>query len=823
MVVFILLLESEEMFAQLCIDIPASKVDHLYTYKVPEKYQAILEVGMRVQVPFGPRQLMGIVIEILDKVEVDYALKSIGKLLDYRPNLNQELIDLSADLAEELQCFRIDVLKAMLPAMFKVKYKTVFQILDCPSIEHQLKLNSRLERVNLSVASMDQEAIESLMTSQQIADFIKRGWLRQKYQVIDRQSQLSQTMLRAQLSQAQYQEILDNLPKSYHKQGRILGYLIENPSSEPFRQDAITQEIDVNRQDIRKAIEKGWLSEHQERIYRNPLNQLSIPQSAPLSLKKQQQAAFDQILPLIQERKAETILVQGVTGSGKTEIYLQLLAEVRQRQQSAILLVPEIALTPQMIRQVQGRFQEGVAVLHSGLSQAEKYDEWRRIVDGEANIVVGARSSIFAPLRNIGLIIIDEEHETTYKQGDNPRYHARDVALWRSHYHHCPLILGSATPSLESRARAQKGNYHFIEIQERVNQRPLPPVQIVDMTQVGLSAHALEISPLLQEKIQDRLNKSEQIILLLNRRGYASYVQCRHCGYVFQCPNCDISLTYHKADQQLKCHYCDFQMPLAQICPQCQSNHLTSQGMGTQKIVEVLQTLFPSAKILRMDNDTTRRKGAHERILKQFRLGQADILVGTQMIAKGLDFDKVSLVGVINADASLNIPDFRASERTFQLLTQVSGRSGRGEIPGEVVIQTYNPEHYVIQMAQNHDYNHFFQYEMKYRHLGNYPPYYYLTLVKLTSSNQGQAGYRIHQIKQILDQIFKQHQLPVIILGPSQGPIARLKNQYHYQLILKYKSPQKFKAILNETLPMLEQQLGKDTYLSIDHEPQYFI
>lgn len=810
------------MFAQLCIDIPASKVDHLYTYKVPEKFLGVIEIGMRVQVPFGPRQLMGIVVELVDQIELDYALKSISRLLDYRAYLNQELIDLSAVLAEDLQTFRIAVLKAMLPAMFKVKYQTAFDIQNKEAIYEYMNTQQITTDKDLT-ALMTQDDMESIFTSQQIAYFLKQSWIGQKYQVIDQQKNLKQTILVPRLQVDQYQQLLDQLPQSYHKQRRILDYLIKRTDKGPMIQSKVYDQIEVNRQDIRNAIDKGWLLERQEEIFRNPLEQLKLNRSYPLPLKKQQQQAFDQIVPLIKGKKAETILLQGVTGSGKTEVYLQLLDHVIQMKESAILLVPEIALTPQMIRQVQSRFQEGVAVLHSGLSAAEKYDEWRRIVDGEVNIVVGARSSIFAPLKRLGLMIIDEEHETTYKQGDNPRYHARDIALWRSQYHSCPVILGSATPSLESRARAQKGNYRLVEITERVNQRPLPPVQVVDMTQLALTAHALEISPLLEEKIQDRLNKHQQVILLLNRRGYASYLLCRHCGYVLQCPNCDISLTYHKADQQMKCHYCDYQMNVPDACPQCHSNQWTSQGMGTQKIVEVLQEIYPQARIIRMDNDTTRRKGAHDRLLQQFRQRQADILVGTQMIAKGLDFANVSLVGVINADASLNIPDFRASERTFQLLTQVSGRSGRGEIPGEVIIQTYNPDHYVIQMAQQQDYNHFFQFEMKYRHLGNYPPYYYLTLVKVTSSHQGQALSAIHQIKQNLAKTFKQSQLPVIILGPSQGPIARLNNQYHYQIILKYKAQKKIKKVLNQTIPLLEDNLPKETYLSIDHEPQYFI
>ena len=484
----------------------------------------------------------------------------------------------------------------------------------------------------------------------------------------------------------------------------------------------------------------------------------------------------------------------------------------------AILLVPEIALTPQMVRQVKSRFQTGVAVLHSGLTNPQKYDEWRRIIRGQATIVVGARSSIFAPIRDLGLVIIDEEHETTYKQSDTPRYHAREVAIWRCHYHQAPLLLGSATPSLESRSRAQVGRYQHLRLPERVNGRPLPPVTLVDMTKEMAQQTTDELSSVLKDKIADRLAKGQQIVLLLNRRGYASYMLCRECGQVIQCPRCDISLTYHKHEHRLKCHYCDYQSPVPDRCPNCHSDYLRTFGLGTQKIEELLNQHFPTARVIRMDMDTTRKKGQHEALLDRFRRHEADILLGTQMIAKGLDFEAVTLVGVINADTALNLPDFRAGEKTFQLLTQVAGRTGRGRFEGEVLIQTYNPDHYVMQLAQQHDYESFFYYEMKRRHLGHYPPYFYTTLITISSKYQAKAQAMSHQVKQTL----LASGAPIEILGPSQGAIARINERYYFQLLLKYKDGQVIKESLGAILDQSQLEAKQGIYITIDHEPLFF-
>lgn len=538
-------------------------------------------------------------------------------------------------------------------------------------------------------------------------------------------------------------------------------------------------------------------------------------------MNAEQQVAVETILQSVQEQQSQTYLLEGITGSGKTEVYLQVIAEVLNQGKTAIMLVPEISLTPQMVQRFKSRFGEHVAVMHSGLSQGEKYDEWRKIERGEAEVVVGARSAIFAPIENIGVIIVDEEHEASYKQEETPRYHARDLAIWRSEYHHCPVVLGSATPSLESRARAQKNVYQRLRLTQRANQAAtLPTIDVVDMRKEVENSNVSSFSMSLQEKLQERLEKNEQSVLLLNRRGYSSFVMCRDCGYVLPCPNCDISLTLHMDSKTMKCHYCGHEERIPYRCPNCGQDKIRYYGTGTQKVEEELQTLLPESRILRMDVDTTRRKGAHEKILRTFGEGQADILLGTQMIAKGLDFPNVTLVGVLNADTALNLPDFRSSERTFQLLTQVSGRAGRAEKPGEVIIQSFNPEHYAIQLAKAQDYEDFYTKEMYIRHRGDYPPYYFTVQITASHPEENEAAKQMFQIATKLKQGLSPQ---AILLGPTPNAIMRVNNRYFYQVIIKYKQEPMLQPLLKEILTDTQRATARGLKLSIDAEPMNFI
>ena len=488
---------------------------------------------------------------------------------------------------------------------------------------------------------------------------------------------------------------------------------------------------------------------------------------------------------------SKTFLLYGVTGSGKTEVYMNIIEKAINKGMSAIMLVPEISLTPQIVERFALRFGDNIAILHSGLSDAEKYDEYRKITMGKVRIVVGARSAIFAPLTNIGIIIIDEEHTATYKQENHPRYHARDIAILRSKYHNCPIVLGSATPSLESFARAMNKNYELLVMKKRANNMVLPDVHIVDMKE-EIKRGNYTFSKLLIDKINEKISKGEQVILFLNRRGYSPLIKCSKCGEVEKCPNCDISLTYHKSSDSLRCHYCNYTKKCPSKCMKCGSTDIKGIGLGTEKLEQEIIDKF-KARVIRMDADTTSRKGMHEKIIKEFGLGKYDILLGTQMIAKGLDFPKVTLVGVINADMSLCVPDFRSSERTFQLLSQVSGRAGRGKYPGEVIIQTFNPEHYSIRYAKNHDYLNFYKEEMAIRKQLNYSPYYFITLVRISCKDYEEGFKHANKIKDYLE---KNLSSDTILLGPTMASMFKINNIYNYQCIIKYKKDLKLKDTL---------------------------
>ncbi|WP_028124697.1 primosomal protein N' [Eremococcus coleocola] len=803
------------MIGKIIVDIPVAQVNRPFDYKIPKKFEALIQVGMRVKVPFGSRHLLGFVVELVDETNFDGKLKEISALLDYQPFLNQELISLAHQLAHDLQVFEISMLEAMLPNMLRVKYETRILIHDRQSFEAETGI--------LAQEAITKEDLEAKLSAYRIRKLVDQGIIELEYHVVDQTSQKYIKMVEPLLDQTGYQAILDNTPANYRNLRALLNYLRDVDDKQAIPAKSVMTDTKIDYQVLKRAQDKGWLRLNQVQAYRDPLKHLDLERSQKQDLKPEQLRAYEAIALAIDTEKNDTFLVEGVTGSGKTEVYLQLIDRVVEKGQTALLLVPEISLTPQMVERVVGRFGQGVAVLHSGLSTAERYDEWRRILKHEAKIVVGARSSVFAPLENIGIIIMDEEHESTYKQSDNPRYHARQVAKLRAKYHHCPLVLGSATPSIESRTRAQVGNYHLITMKDRVNQAPLPPVQIVDMSQMLAQETLDEFSPLLKEAIQTRLDKQEQIILLLNRRGYSSYLMCRECGHVIQCPRCDISLTYHKHDAKLKCHYCDYREQVPQTCPQCGSRHLRGHGLGTQKVYESLQSLFPQARILRMDNDTTRRKGQHEQILNQFGQGQADILLGTQMIAKGLDFEKVTLVGVINADTSLNLPDFRAAEKSFQLLTQVAGRTGRGAYQGQVIIQTYNPQHYVLHFAQKHDYEGFYYYEMQRRHMAAYPPYYFMTLITVSSKYEGKALRKAYDLKSQLNQSITGTNRDFILLGPSQSGIAKINNQYYFQLLLKYKQKSQIDQALDIILESNQSEVKNGIYVTIDNDPLFFM
>ncbi len=510
--------------------------------------------------------------------------------------------------------------------------------------------------------------------------------------------------------------------------------------------------------------------------------------------------------------KSDTFLLYGVTGSGKTEVYMDVIEKAIKSGKSAIMLVPEIGLTPQIVGKFISRFGNVISVLHSGLSDSERYDEYRKIINLESKIVIGTRSAIFVPFSDIGVIIIDEEHTSSYKQDNNPRYSAIKVAEWRSKYHNCPLVLGSATPRLESFARAYKGVYKLLTLTERAGGSVLPLVNIVNMKDEVKRGNFV-LSDVLKKKIYEVLNRGEQVIILLNRRGYSSTISCRDCGYVYKCPKCDITYTYHKSSNNLKCHYCGYSMVLPCKCSLCGSENLKDYGLGTEKLEEVLKGLY-NARIVRMDVDTTSKKGQHQKIIDDFGEYKYDILIGTQMISKGLDFPLVTLVGVISIDNSLTSPDYRASENTFQLLSQVSGRAGRGDNKGEVIVQTFNPEHFAIVLAKNHNYIEFYKEEMKVRKMLKYSPYYYMALVSITSLDY-ELGFK--EANKIGSYIRSNVSSDSIVLGPTMANVFKINNVYHYQIIIKYRKDDKLRGVIKFVMNMEKSSSKID--VSIDFDP----
>ncbi len=545
----------------------------------------------------------------------------------------------------------------------------------------------------------------------------------------------------------------------------------------------------ISKSSVDTLIKKEILTCYDQEVYR--LENTQEKGSKQYELTRDQKKVVDEVL---NDQEPSTYLLHGVTGSGKTEVYMELIDHYLKLKKEAIVLVPEISLTPQMVSRFKKRFGSNIAVLHSALSDGEKYDEYRKIVRGEVQIVIGARSAIFAPFCHLGIIVIDEEHTASYKQENNPKYNAIDIAIKRSQYHHCKVLLASATPSLEDYARAQKKVYKLLHLPKRINNRELPKIEIVDMNKaIRKSKNGFSLE--LIQAIQDTINRGEQVLLLLNRRGYSSFISCSSCGYVEKCPNCDISLTYHKTSNTLRCHYCGYGTKVNEVCPHCKEKALKQMGMGTEKIEEIIPKLFEQARVIRMDFDTTSKKGAHEKIINAFKNKKYNILLGTQMIAKGLDFEDVTLVGVINADTSLNIPDFRSSEVTFQLLDQVAGRSGRKDKNGKVIIQTFNKDHYAIKYAKDHDYIGFFNTEMMVRRQLSYPPYYYITYVKIMSKEYSLASKESMKIGNYL----KKKLTSSIILGPSVCNVFRINNTYRFGIIIKYKNEdQLYKAL--ETL-----------------------
>ena len=707
------------IYADVIIDISHDKLDRSFQYKVPDKLQGEIRVGMVVSIPFGNRNSMrkGYVVGLSDTPSFSpERIKEIGELKSSEDTTEARLIALAAWLKEQYGSTMIQALKTVLPIQETVRAKEKRRI--CLNTEE------------------------------------KEG-----------------------------RRILEELDHTRYKaRARLLRSVLESPEKSVDYTEAV-KNMGASPSVLKYFTEQGILSIKSSEIYRNTVSPEMETEKNHFSLTLPQINAVEQIKAEWGREKPRPVLIRGVTGSGKTQVYMELIEEVVRKGKQAIVLIPEIALTYQTVRRFYGRFGDQVSVLNSRLSQGERYDQFKRAKRGECKIMVGPRSALFTPFPNLGLIIIDEEHEPTYKSENTPRYHARETAVHRAETEGAYVVMGSATPSLEAYSRGEKGEYLLVNLNSRYEARPLPEVSIIDLREELKAGNRSVLSRKLSEEIRVCLEKGEQAMLFLNRRGYAGFVSCRSCGHVMKCPHCDVSLSEHN-NGRLICHYCGYEVRKPEICPVCSSPYIGGFKAGTQQIEQIIHKNFPNARVLRMDYDTTRNKGSYEQILRSFSAHEADILIGTQMIVKGHDFPEVTLVGVLAADMSLNAADYRCAERTFQLLTQAVGRSGRGEKPGKAMIQTYHPDHYSIQAASCQDYEAFYQEEMSYRILLDYPPASHMLAVLGACEEEEQLLKGMYYIGQFVKKVY--HGDGLHIIGPASAPVGKVKDVYKQVLYLKH-------------------------------------
>ena len=695
------------MIAEIIIDIQNKQVNRSFDYLIPDYLENIVKVGSRVIVPFGPQKRTGFVIKLKDCTEYKNNLKEITDIVDLKRVLNEEFIDLAKYISENNFSFYATALETMIPTALKIRYQKVVSPINFDLMSDEVKALFKRRELILDNLSLDKQKL--------IYNEIKKNNVSVDTKIkVKKDKEI--TMI----------HLLDDTIEPSSKRGlELLSFLIE--ANTDIEASIITNDMGFSKSVIDTLVKQGIVSIYKKEI--RPNVELPIINDKIVTLTDTQKEVFSKI----KFNSTKTYLLHGVTGSGKTELYMRWIDEALKNNKSAIMLVPEISLTPQITSVLYARFKKNIAILHSRLSIYEKYNTWKRIINHEANIVIGARSAIFAPMENLGIIIIDECHESTYNQQNNPKYSAIEIAKLRSKYHNCPLVLGSATPNVKDYYYALNNEYELLELPNRSNGKPLPSIEVVDLRDELLSGNRKVLSRRLQEELIKTKNNHEQSILFLNRRGYSTFVMCRSCGATIKCPHCDVSLTYHSYTSTLKCHYCGYTIPNTTRCPECGSDKIRYVGSGTEKLIETVNLLLPDAKILRMDMDTTKKMEDYESIYNSFKNHEADILIGTQMITKGLDFDGVTLVGIVNADLALNYPKYDSTMVAYNLIEQVSGRAGRSEKEGRVILQTYNPDHYVIRYAKNHDYDSFFNEEIKRRKLQMLPPFSSLIEILISS------------------------------------------------------------------------------------------
>ncbi|MDL2248834.1 primosomal protein N' [Tyzzerella sp. OttesenSCG-928-J15] len=796
------------LIAQIIVSINNANVDKPFSYIIPSELENKAVRGMRVVVPFGRgnKPVEGFIVDIRQMSEADeeMGLKAILKVPDKAPLINEDLMLLAQWMQDKYYSTLTECIKCIMPAGIAIKSENIYSlntVIDCEFSEKEREIvDFVMENPTVAESVLLKEL--SGITRNDIANLVKKKALVKNQIATGKDFTLYERQVKLKL------ENLENakLPSEKTKQGQVIKYLqIHKQASIK----AVKEALNITDSPINSLVAKDF-AEYVMVEIRRVTASIDEEKSGGLILNDEQRQALEIIAETNSREVKKPILLHGVTGSGKTEVYLKAIAEVLKEGKQAIVLVPEISLTPQTVGRFKDRFGEKVSVTHSRLSMAERYDQWKNAAEGRVSIMIGPRSALFTPFKNLGIIIIDEEHENTYKSETTPKYDARLTAVKRAEFTNSLVVLGSATPSMESYYKAENGEYTLVKMKKRINLK-MPEVDIVDMRTELEEGNRSIFSRQLSEALQNNLDNGFQTILFLNRRGHSTFVSCRQCGYVVKCDDCNINYTYHSNNDSLVCHYCGNKIKSPKNCPQCGSKYIKYFGVGTQRVEEEIIKLFPQANVLRMDMDTTAKKGGHESILSTFKNGRADILVGTQMIAKGLDFPKVTLVGVIAADLSLHTGDYRSAENTFQLLTQVSGRSGRAEASGKVIIQTYNPEHYAIQYAKTGDYESFYAHESALLRQMNYPPYSHVFSCLFTGESEKKVITTLYKLCDIMGRYNKNNDFEII--GPSPAVISKIRKRYRWKLLVKAEDETRLK---NYTLFCVEKLKAAENMADIN-------
>jgi primosomal protein N' (replication factor Y) len=796
-------------------------------YRIPPALQRGCVVGQRVMVPVGPRELLGYIVDLATHSTVS-DLKALSEVLDETPVVSADLLRLTKWVADYYLCSWGQVLKAAMPEGFRERSASVYELMPQArqsSATWPAGRSGEVLRCLEHQGAMRRQDLAKAVGADNLADLLRRlqerglvGQTRQR--LAPRVRKRTITMVRLLFGADAARTLVEQIRTRAPNQAKVLAFLLEQPTCEL---KTLRRQVGGAPAAVKRLQQRGVVEAYEVEDMRRVVPSLpGQPAALPVPNEAQRQV-LEQIEAKLAAPDGTPVLLHGITGSGKTEVYMRAIASLLRQGKSALVLVPEIALTEQLVQRFAARFDSLLGVLHSGLSGGERFDEWRRLARGDARIAIGTRSAVFAPLQRLGLLVVDEEHDTSYKQEEAPRYNARDVAIVRAQQSRALVILGSATPAVESFHNAQRGKYLLLSLPHRIDDKPLPAVTLVDQ-RAHVAADERIISGPLKAAIAACLERREQCLILINRRGFAAYLQCRDCGAVPYCDHCSVALTYHRGTHRLRCHYCGFNQAVPTLCTECESASLRPHGLGTQQVESVLSALFPAARLARMDRDTTRAKAAHQRILRALGKGDLDILVGTQMIAKGHDYPNITLVGVVSADASLSMPDFRAPERLFQLLTQVAGRAGRGQRPGHVLMQTYRPEHDSIAFAYGHDFTGFFQHETARRRDLMYPPFTRLARLIVDSPKAEQAEATSQRIGQML-----QGQIParsdVTVLGPAEAPIAKLHDRYRWHLLVKSVSSKALHQCLTAGLAEARRckSFPRLTRVSVDIDPVSFL